>query len=780
MVLDTSAKKFKYSSLKKIICVILCFLTFASSCVLITDCILTQSYASSSEESESTDWTDNDKVMYTLTNNVKAVEVNTYMSDYCKDIKQNLYLNENKFIDEIYSQYLNYSDSLSQYYETGYYETSDGDDISDSIYVSLYTLLYEDMAVGTLGFEIDLYELYINCYMDDTLPDKEEIREYIKEQYELYVSDFEPSSYETYDYTYTDSLRIYTKYNGSNSGNTEYSPSSARNYPYYIIYENGELEYAGFSDKIVNYISENVINENDYSKDTVLCVYFTDFSNISLSDYLTNSRYWNDYYISLYFFDNYNIINRTASAVAVSAILLVISIACALSFLKVFGRNEEGDTVTLKAYEKIPLEIHFLISVCVITALIFLWDYIRQEAFTTEYSIMFIIVSTIVLAVIWAVLFEFSACVSKCVGSGEPIKERFALYKIKKLFSIWVLSLKSRLSYKPALMKKYLVLYFLLYLFGNLALVILFAVMWFCNFIVAILIFVIWVVINIVTVSKIFKYFINLDIIISAFSKGEKPGVDADRLQSSLKVLNDSINNKNDELEAAVNKAVKDERLRSELITNVSHDLKTPLTSIINYVDLLSKCNIEGEKEREYISVLSEKGEKLKKLIEDLIEASKVTSGNVTVNFASINLSELALQCTVEAQPEFEKANLNLVVKDCEAPPIVTADGSKTHRVIENLLSNARKYSADGSRVYVEVYDSGDYGVFEIKNISAEPLNISPDELTERFVRGDKSRNREGNGLGLSIAKELCTLQNGFLELTIDGDLFKAKVKLPK
>lgn len=163
-------------------------------------------------------------------------------------------------------------------------------------------------------------------------------------------------------------------------------------------------------------------------------------------------------------------------------------------------------------------------------------------------------------------------------------------------------------------------------------------------------------------------------------------------------------------------------------------------------------------------------------MIDDLIEASKVTSGNVTVHLAPMNLSELCLQSTVDVQQDFENANLSLVVKQGDKPVNVIADGAKTFRVIENLLSNARKYSAKGSRVYVSVYQEGTNGVFEIKNISAKPLDITPEELTERFVRGDKSRNQDGNGLGLSIAKELCKVQNGKLDISIDGDLFKAKV----
>ena len=279
---------------------------------------------------------------------------------------------------------------------------------------------------------------------------------------------------------------------------------------------------------------------------------------------------------------------------------------------------------------------------------------------------------------------------------------------------------------------------------------------------------------------RVCLYVKNLDMIIDASSKHEDIAVDLNSLDLSLKTLAEGMRYTNAELQTAINKAVKDERLRTELITNVSHDLKTPLTSIIVYVDLLSKCDIDDEKAQEYIAVLDEKGKKLKKLIDDLIEASKVTSGNVTITPTNINLSEPCLQATVEAQTDFEKAGLDLVVKSGERQTIVYADGTKTNRIIENLLSNARKYSAKTSRVYVSVYEEDGQGIFEIKNISAQPLDITPEELTERFVRGDKSRNKEGNGLGLSIAKELCSLQHGELELQIDGDLFKARVKLPK
>ena len=187
-----------------------------------------------------------------------------------------------------------------------------------------------------------------------------------------------------------------------------------------------------------------------------------------------------------------------------------------------------------------------------------------------------------------------------------------------------------------------------------------------------------------------------------------------------------------------------------------------------------------GKKAKEYMAVLTEKSTKLARLVEDLIEASKLSSGNITLHPMVLDLGELTAQAIGEYQKEFEENRLQLVL-DPDLPRVQAfADGSKTYRVLENLLQNAKKYSAADSRVYVRVYKQGDFGVFEIKNISAEPLNISPQELTQRFVRGDASRTKEGNGLGLSIAQELCSAQQGKLELLIDGDLFKARVYLPQ
>lgn len=246
---------------------------------------------------------------------------------------------------------------------------------------------------------------------------------------------------------------------------------------------------------------------------------------------------------------------------------------------------------------------------------------------------------------------------------------------------------------------------------------------------------------------------------------------------SELEELGENINHLKQGMEKAINESIKAERLKTDLITNVSHDLKTPLTSIINYTDLLKKEKIENENAKKYIDILEKKSKKLKILTEDLIEVSKISSGNETVALEKIDFKELVLQANGEFAEKFEEKNLEVISNLPKEAVIVDLDGKKIWRVLENLYQNVYKYSLENTRVYVDLIVN-DHIVFTIKNISKEKLNISPDELMERFIRGDSSRHTGGNGLGLSIAKDLSKLNGGTLSIQIDGDLFVAKIKL--
>lgn len=249
--------------------------------------------------------------------------------------------------------------------------------------------------------------------------------------------------------------------------------------------------------------------------------------------------------------------------------------------------------------------------------------------------------------------------------------------------------------------------------------------------------------------------------------------IDTKPLVFDLKEHGEDLNRIGEGMNNAVEERLRSERMKTELITNVSHDIKTPLTSIINYSDLISREECDNENIKEYAKVLHNQSERMKRLIEDLVEASKASSGNIEINLSRCNAGVMISQMSGEYEQRLSEAGLELVCTAPENDVYIMADGRRIWRVFDNLMGNARKYALRGTRVYVGLEAIGDNAVLTFKNISREPLAIDASELTERFVRGDKSRNTEGNGLGLSIAKSLIELQGGEFNITVDGDLFK-------
>lgn len=247
-----------------------------------------------------------------------------------------------------------------------------------------------------------------------------------------------------------------------------------------------------------------------------------------------------------------------------------------------------------------------------------------------------------------------------------------------------------------------------------------------------------------------------------------------------LKDIANNVMNIEDGLDKAIDKAVKSEKMKGELITNVSHDLKTPLTSIINYIDLLDRENISEEDKKRYLEILKERSLRLKVLIEDLFEASKAASGTLELDMENLDPVALIRQTIGEFENEIEKSNLQFIKNIPEGKLSIYADGKKTFRVFQNLISNILKYSMKNSRVYIEVCEEDDYISIVFKNISEYQVDFTEEEILERFKRGDSSRTTEGSGLGLSIAKSLVELQGGQFTISIDGDLFKVVVNLKK
>jgi signal transduction histidine kinase len=255
--------------------------------------------------------------------------------------------------------------------------------------------------------------------------------------------------------------------------------------------------------------------------------------------------------------------------------------------------------------------------------------------------------------------------------------------------------------------------------------------------------------------------------------------VDTKYLILDLKDHGEDLNRIRDGMNIAVDERLKSERMKTELITNVSHDIKTPLTSIINYSDLICREECDNENIKEYASVLHNQSERMKRLLDDLVEASKASSGNIDILLAECDARVLISQVSGEYYQRLADAGLDLVCTAPEDEIRIMADGRRLWRVFDNLMNNARKYALSGTRVYVSLEAVGERAVFRFKNISREALSVNVDELSERFVRGDESRNTEGNGLGLSIAKSLTELQGGVFDIIVDGDLFKVTVSFP-
>ena len=486
---------------------------------------------------------------------------------------------------------------------------------------------------------------------------------------------------------------------------------------------------------------------------------------------------------------NVNTVAMTVAAVCLAVLALAFLVLACLGC----GRRAGTDGVRLLWMDYIPLELHTAIIAAAVLGLGYLLfeglftdlsNYYGYQLSTLYYGGLFLAACGALGAVAWGLYAELTLSFVRLCKSRKHLYKGTLLYYI--CLGIWRLLCKLHrfnrrvirgLAYTPRHFKRNMVFCAVGYLLINIVLAGLFG--GYLEFApISVPCALAFLAFNGFCVGYALRFLFQLDRVIEAAAN--RTDVEAAHLHPALAAMAGSLRYTNQELHNAVDQAVRDERLKTELITNVSHDLKTPITSIITYTDLLSKCPQSDEKAKEYMAVLTEKSTKLARLVEDLIEASKLSSGNITLHPMVLDLGELTAQAIGEYQKEFEENRLQLVL-DPDLPRVQAfADGSKTYRVLENLLQNAKKYSAADSRVYVRVYKQGDFGVFEIKNISAEPLNISPQELTQRFVRGDASRTKEGNGLGLSIAQELCSAQQGKLELLIDGDLFKARVYLPQ
>lgn len=433
------------------------------------------------------------------------------------------------------------------------------------------------------------------------------------------------------------------------------------------------------------------------------------------------------------------------------------------------GRKPDGESVLCGRIEKIPLEI--LIIIYIAAAVLF--DALLEKGIYNDVMYIFGIIGAAIMACVMSVMYPvFLNTMAVRVKAGIFFK-RTLIYKICRYIKRCISYLWRHIH----IYGKYLGVYcgviiiksFFIGAVSDYTDTASWVIMWMTDIILAV--FLIAALINMNMLKKGAK----------EIAEGNTEyKIDTSHMMSEFKRHGDTINNIGGGIQAAVEERIKSERMKTELITNVSHDIKTPITSIISYVDLLDKENIENEKAKEYIAVLKRQSERLKKLVQDLIDASKASTGNMPVNLESININVMLEQIIGESEEKLQSRRIKPVIKYGSGQALAVADGRLLWRCFDNLIQNIYKYATEESRVYIDVEESDSHISVTLKNISKNELNVSGDELMERFVRGDSSRNTEGSGLGLSIAKSLMEIQGGSLNVVIDGDLFKAVVTVKK
>lgn len=458
---------------------------------------------------------------------------------------------------------------------------------------------------------------------------------------------------------------------------------------------------------------------------------------------------------------------------SISTIASFVIVICLIYLMRVAGQKEKDGPIQYLLVDKIYNEIHMLLVICLgvfsFCMALLLTDFIRYRSIPF-WSYVFITLLGILYSIDVAVVVSYLLSVSRQIKGKIFFKNTLMSVFLRKIASLFT----------GTTFRGWLSLVMLTYGMGNCILVFFMFVYWVTNYMI--LFFGLLIAYNVFCLYLFMRALRSLKrIMISAreTSKGNLTyQLDLSEISPSFLNFAEDIANIQDGLKKAVEEAVKGERMKTELITNVSHDLKTPLTSIITYVDLLRQQKLENQTAQEYVEVLHVKSYRLKQLIEDLIEASKVSSGNIAVEKMRVDYRQLTMQAIGEMEEKIEEAGLKFKLHS-EQGVFIDADGRHTWRILENIISNAVKYSMKNSRVYIDISKTETHGVLVMKNMSATPIDFDEEHLIERFVRGDSSRTTEGSGLGLSIAQSLAEVQGGTFQVQIDGDLFKCIVKLP-
>ena len=494
-----------------------------------------------------------------------------------------------------------------------------------------------------------------------------------------------------------------------------------------------------------------------------------DYQHVTITGYIRSPLTAKDDIYQESYYSNLLVENRHA-LIAVAAVSFAVCLALFVFLLCAAGHKDGVPGIHLNWVDRIPLDLYLVLAVaaggCIFAAGI--------ELTNASIAIAVFVVAVLLVFAVLLIMSVFMTLTTR-FKSGAFWKNTIIFY-ILRFLARTLRAIGTGISYCAV----HLPLYWQAGLiFVGISLAELFVLAAFSRSAVV----VIWVIAKLAEAPLLVLILISLQKLKSggeALAAGNlNASVDLNHMYGVLKHHGENLNSIAQGMQKAVQQQLKSERFRTDLITNVSHDIKTPLTSIVNYVDLLKKEDVQPEKAKEYLAVLDRQSARLKKLTEDLVEASKASSGTLPVHLEAVDVNVLLSQVSGEYQSRFELCRLEPIVKLAPESPQILADGKLLWRVFDNLLSNICKYAMPGTRVYFtsEVLDSRVQISF--KNISNYPLDITADELMERFVRGDSSRSTEGSGLGLSIAQSLTGLQKGSFDLVVDGDLFKANISFP-
>lgn len=551
------------------------------------------------------------------------------------------------------------------------------------------------------------------------------------------------------------------------------------NFRYFVEDENGVILGGNATRGEISSMDHTIMLSREFSSDNLSQDTYYPYSNY----YLENSNY--RVYAAVKeplepgdrFYDLYQDFQFAKASLpylfGVTIVSVIVFLFCLIYLIRVAGQKQKGGEVTYLLVDRMFNEVHFLLvaafAVLAFFAGVSMLDIIYSETMPF-WSYVFITLLGLIYIASVAVGLSYVLSVTRQIKGRRFFRNTVMSVVIRKIASLFT----------GTTFRGWMILVMLVYGVVNCMLVFIMCMYWYSDLmLVAFLILLLFNVFCLYLFLRALRSLKRIMISARETSKGNLAyQLDLAEISPSFLNFAEDIANIQDGLKNAVEEAVKGERMKTELITNVSHDLKTPLTSIITYVDLLKQEELVNPTAKGYVEVLYEKSYRLKQLIEDLIEASKASSGNVTVVKMRVDFHQLVMQAIGEMEEKIDGTGLQFKLS-CPEPVYIDADGRHMWRVLENLLSNAIKYSMANSRVYIDIFRTEEHGILVMKNVSAAPIDFDATRLTERFVRGDSSRTTEGSGLGLSITQSLTELQGGTFGIQVDGDLFKAIVSMP-